>query len=77
MTVRELIEWLNTQDQEATVQVIQHTRGRGWDDQGGNATTVNFTPDLSEYTDLRGNQYITPDKSYYNQRTLLLGEING
>lgn len=77
MTVREFIRWLESQDQEATVRVVQHTSGKGYYDQGGNASEVDFTPELSEYTDLRGNPHITPNKSYYNQRTLLLGEING
>lgn len=77
MTVREMIKWLKTQDQGATVMVVKHTRGTGWDDQGGNATEVDFTPEISDYTDLRGIESITPDKPYYNQRTLLLGEFNG
>ena len=79
MTVAELIVWLGTQDQDATVQVVQHTSGRGYGDQGGNAAVVDFDPgdDLVTYTDLRGNPLITPDKPYYNQRTLLLGEHNG
>lgn len=79
MLVRDLIDWLKAfPDQDATVEVIRHTSGRGWDDQGGNASTVTFDPAaFSEYTDLRGNPHIKPDASYFNARTLLLGEIDG
>jgi len=44
MTVAELITWLKTQDQAATVYVVSHKNGRGWDDQGGTAQTVLFDP---------------------------------
>jgi len=37
MTVAEFIVWLQGQDQEAIVEVVEHTSGTGWDDQGGNA----------------------------------------
>ena len=77
MTVKELITWLSTQDSEAIVQVVKHTQGRGWDDQGGNASIVDFTPELSEFTDFRGNPYVEPTANYYNQRYLLLGEKDG
>lgn len=80
MTVAEFIVWLQGQDQEATVEVVSHTNGRGWDDQGGNAEVVDFDPanlDLFSYTDFRGNQFVKPDASYFDQRTLLLGQHNG
>lgn len=77
MLVSELIEWLRGQDQGATVEVVIHTSGTGYHDQGGNARTGTFAPEHSDYTDLRGNQFVTPDKSYYNARTLLLGVVNG
>ena len=80
MTVAEFIVWLQGQDQGATVEVVNHERGRGYEDQGGNAEVISFDPtneDLFAYQDLRGNQFVTPDKAYYNQRTLLLGQHNG
>lgn len=76
MLVSELIEWLKGQDQGAIVEVVVHTSGSGYG-QGGNATTEVFTPGHTDYTDRRGNQFITPDKPYYNTRTLLLGVVNG
>ena len=76
-TVSDLIRWLQTQDQGALVEVVQHTSGRGYYDQGGNATEVAFDPSLTTYTDFRGNQFVKPDAPYYNTRTLLLGETNG
>jgi hypothetical protein len=45
MTVSELIEWLKTQDQDATVQVIFHETGYGDDNQGDTAKIVAFDPD--------------------------------
>lgn len=79
MTVRELSEWLQTfQDQEAEVYVVVHKSGHGYNDQGGNASDEPFDPEEhTDYTDLRGNPLITPDKPYFNARTLLLGVLNG
>ena len=78
MTVKELAEWLKAfPDQDATVEVIVHERGTGYYDQGGNAHTEPFNPERHiEYTDMRGNQFVTPDKPYFNSRTLLLGVEN-
>lgn len=74
MNVAELIEWLKTQDQGATVEVIYHTSGRGYYDQGGNVSIVDFDPAKhADYTEMRGNPFAKPDAPYFNQRTLLLG----
>lgn len=75
MTVREFIKWLETQDQDATVEVVYHTAGRGYYDQGGNVTTREFDPSLSEYTDFRGNQFVKPEDPRFNKRTLLIGAV--
>lgn len=80
MTVAELIVWLETQDPGATVRVVKHTAGQGYNDQGGNAEVVDFDPsdeDLVDYCDLRVESWVTPDMPYYNQRTLLLGRYHG
>ena len=78
MKVRELIQWLATVgDQDAEVEVVQHSSGTSYYDQGGNASAVAFDPEKhSSYTDLRGNPHIKPDAAYYNARTLLLGELD-
>ena len=73
MTVSELIEWLKEQDQDAFVKVVQY------DEDGGyrpNVKITEFTPDLSEYTDFRGNQFVMRSMPHYNMRTLLLGSYN-
>jgi hypothetical protein len=64
MKVRELIQWLATvKDQDAEVEVVQHSRGTGYYDQGGNASAAAFDPEKhTTYTNLR--------------RTLLLGELD-
>lgn len=78
MTVVELIEWLKTQDQGAIVEVVVHTVGNNYYQQGGSATTAPFDPDKHvEYTDFRGNQFMRPGDSWYNQRILLLGVYGG
>ena len=77
MIVSELIEWLKTQDQGATVEIVEHTSGRGYYDQGGNAMVEPFDPDRhADYTDMRGNQF-AKGKPWENERTLLLGLHNG
>ena len=73
MTVSELIVWLQTQDQGATVEVLMSRRSSGYDG-GDDVCTVDFSPELSEYSDMRGNQFVKPDASYFNKRTLLLGD---
>lgn len=78
MKVRDFIEWLKTQEQDAIVEVVVHKSGKGYYDQGGTAGTSVFDPEKHvEICDLRGNSQITPDKSYYNTVTILLGEYNG
>lgn len=44
MLVPEFIEWLKTQDQTATVNVLRHTDGSGYYDQGGWTSEVDFDP---------------------------------
>lgn len=76
MTVREMIEWLKTQDQDAEVEVLMKESGCGWDS-GDYVTTVTFDAsnrDLWDYTDFRGNPHVKPDEPYYGKRYLKLGD---
>lgn len=84
MKVKDFIEWLKTQDQEAIVEIVYHEHGTGYCDQGGNATTQEFDPTKGyypsqgvaehwDYTDFRGNQFVKEDSPHYNKRYLLLG----
>jgi hypothetical protein len=66
VNVRELIEWLQTMPQEAEVEIIQHTSGRGYYDQGGNCSAEYFKTDneygYSDYWslyDYKGVQHLT------------------
>ena len=43
MIVSEFIQWLKAQDQDAIVEVLVHSRGTSYYDQGGNVTTEEFT----------------------------------
>lgn len=70
MTVAELIAWLQTQDQGATVEVLQersHILGNycDWVDFG--------TEQHADYIDLRGNPHVPADASYRDTRSLRLG----
>ena len=78
MTVRQMAEWMLTfEDQDAIVEVVVHSEGRGYYDQGGNADTMEFNPDYHvEYTDLRGSKFILPIDKNYNRRTVLFGVLN-
>jgi len=73
MTVAELIEWLKTQDQGATVFVPVGERGYGWS--GDSYSLVEFTPEHAEYTDLRGNPFVKPDAPHFDTRSLNLGVL--
>ncbi len=77
MTVAEFIAWLQTHpDPEATVEVVEHSTGKGYYDQGGNIRVVDFSPEVhADYIDLRGNSMIAPGMPYYGKRTLLIGAI--
>lgn len=72
-TVRQLIEFLQTQDQDAIVQILV-----GEQAQYGCDGDSYFRSDLAvdqhvEYTDFRGNQFTRPTDAHYNQRYLFLG----
>lgn len=75
-TVKQLIEWLKTQDQDAIVEVVYHgTDSRGFYNHDV-VTQKPFTPELSEYTDFRDNQFVKPDSPVYGKSVLLLGSID-
>lgn len=81
MIVKDFIKWLETQDQEAVVEVLLHSSGTGYYDQGGTVSVEEFTADEYygcgkhfEYTDFRGNQYTKEDSPCYNKRFLQLGK---
>lgn len=77
MTVAEMAAWLlSLPDQGATVETFVHDSNPrdSYYLQGGTVSKEVFDPEKhSEYSDLRGNQFIKPDAPYYNQRTLFIG----
>ena len=79
MKVSEMIEWLKTQDQDATVTVVKHNQcGCGYYEQGGTATTVDF--DSKMYYDGPNYPYGVTWQFYEDSKgnkTLLLGVYNG
>lgn len=73
MTVAQMIEWLKTQDQGATVEVVV----ADYCSFGGDADprAVDFDPDEhADYADMRNNPF-AKGQPYANTRTLLLGEL--
>lgn len=74
MLVSEFIEWLKGQDQGAEVNVVVVSDGRyPWG--GPSITQETFSPDLAEYTDLRGNPHVKDDDPWANKRYLVLGSM--
>lgn len=71
MTVRELIEWLSTQDLDANVQVLKGERGKAWEGDSYHWVDLDVN-EHSDYSDMRGNPF-AKGKPYENDRTLTLG----
>ncbi len=71
MNVREMIEWLKTQPQDAVVEVVCTEAGRGRIEMS--STTETFKPELSEFYDWSGNKYIKESDPHFNKRVLTLG----
>jgi sarcosine oxidase delta subunit len=77
MTVKDFIEWLQTQDQGAIVEIVEHRSGCGYYEQGGTVTRETFETDKHiDYTDFRGNQFVKPDAPHFGTRKLLIGATN-
>ena len=71
MIVAEFIEWLKTQDQGATVEILFKVSARGYE--GDSFRRVDFDVEKHvDYIDMRGNQFGI-GKPYENSRTLFLG----
>lgn len=43
-TVKQMIEFLQTQPQDAVIEILSHSKGSGYYDQGGWCTTKPFDP---------------------------------
>ncbi|ANA49188.1 hypothetical protein PMW_63 [Pseudomonas phage phiPMW] len=70
MNIKEFKQWLDKFPDDTTIDVVYHTQGSGYYDQGGNATIATFNPVENDYGWCAHFYY---DK-YDN--TLLLGGIN-
>lgn len=75
-TVAEMIEWLKTMPQDAKVEVLRHTSGSGYYDQGGWCSPQEFDHSATydwakDYVDLYPRMW-EYDK---NSNTLLIGEV--
>lgn len=72
MKVSEFIKWLETQDQDATVEVVERIEGSGYE--GDSFRLVKFNPnEHSCYIDFRGNKFVDEDAYYKNKRILEIG----
>jgi len=72
ITVAEFIAYLQTQDQEAIVNVLEGKPTYGYEGPTYAFTELNIEEHI-DYSDLRGNQFVKPDASYFNQRFLYIG----
>ena len=69
----EFIEWLKSQDQEATIQVLEKYEGKACGEYFTATRTVDFDPDKhAELFDMRNNKF-AKGKPHENSVTLLLG----
>jgi hypothetical protein len=74
MTIKEFKEWLNQFPDHTIVEVVYHTQGRGYYDQGGNATTVEFCPDADDFSFSKNGHFYFSGSA--TQPILTLGGIN-
>lgn len=74
MKLKEFKEWLNQFSDDTLIEVVYHTNGHGYYDQGGNAIITEFNPDLGEWG-YCGNGHC--EYTDYNKlKTLRLGGYN-
>ena len=69
MNIKQFIEFLQTLPQDATVQVLSHSRGTGYYDQGGTCSVEDFSVECNEFQ--RG------DKWAYGEHYELTTDTNG
>lgn len=72
MRVDEFIEWLKTMPQDATVQMLYHTSGSTYYDQGGNISVEDFKSE-SASPENNYSQHWELYKYKEGNRTLLIG----
>lgn len=85
MTRIEFQKWLDQFDEDTVIEIVYHTDGHGYYDQGGNATTEVFKPDYDyiewcknghfEYTDFTNNQFVRPHEPHFGKKILIIGGI--
>lgn len=84
----EFQEWLNRFDEDTVIECVMHTSGHGYYDQGGNATTKVFNPDMLfgseskihacgnqhfDYSDFTTNQFVREGQPHFGKKILLIG----
>lgn len=74
MIVKDLIDWLKTQDQEATVEILIGQRSRSYEGDSYHRGDFDVEEHV-DYIDMRGNPHAI-GKPYENARTLFLGGEN-
>lgn len=72
MDVKSFIEWLQTLPQDAIVQVIHHSSGTGYYDQGGNIDIRDFVPSPATEEN-KWTEYFELYRDRNGNATLLLG----
>ena len=72
MKVHEFIEWLKTQEQEATVYVMVQNEPSEYQSYG-NCSEIEFTPEHCEYRNFQNNPF-AKGQPYENAKELILGQ---
>ena len=73
MKVRELIQWLQEQDQEAIINIVDHRTGTGYYEQGGTASESEFKGGDTQFFYSSAWKF----KGINYPAELLLGQIDG
>lgn len=74
MNIKQFIEFLQTLPQDATVQVLSHTAGSGFNGVGGYCVVEDFTTECEEWSSYGEHYEFTTDSS--GQMFLQLGVMD-
>ncbi len=72
MNVKAFINWLQTQDQEAEVEILVRIEGAGYAGDCFKREPFDLNKH-QEYTDFRGNRFMKESDSSFNKRFLFIG----
>ena len=72
MLVKDFIDWLKTQDQEAELEILVRIEGCGYNGDSFRRQSFDFN-EHQEYIDFRGNRFVKSSDEFFNKRFLFIG----